>query len=210
MALHYKYFWISARSYGYSDITYQLGLTVSFSNPPLSTAKRHFNFEFDLPVKFPHTFIEITGAEPFLLSGLRIETSRMNWLKSFAIEYAKDYSLFPNNLTPLAEFGFEQLVSFFIKLALKKVFHSLCVFQKYNVYYGNSSTSTVTDVIKRNIYFTKPVFTNKFRIVVKESADIISAILKILGQTASDHYSANPNMEPRESFQSKPNKYFFI
>ena len=62
-------------------------------------------------------------------------------------------------------------------------------------------------MIQRNVYFTKPVFTNKFRIVVKESAVIISAILKILGQTASDHYSANPNMEPRESFQSKPNEY---
>ena len=88
--------------------------------------------------------------------------------------------------------------------------HSLHVSQKYNVYHDNSSTGNVTDVIKRNVYFTKPVFTNKFRIVVKESSDIISATLKILGQTASDHYSANPNMEPRESFQSKPNRYFLI
>ena len=94
---------------------------------------------------------------------------------------------------------------FLLNYLKKKFLQSLCVFQKYNVYYDNSST--VTDVIQRNVYFTKPVFTNKFRIVVKESADIISAILKILGQTASDHYSANPNMEPRESFQSKPNEY---
>ena len=127
MTLYYKCYWFSARSYGYSDITYQLGLTISFSNPPLSTAKRHLNFEFDLPVKFPHTFIEVTVAEPFLLSGLRIETSRKNWFKSFMIEYAKDYSLFPNNLTPLVEIGFEQLVSFFIRLSFKKVFsQSLC------------------------------------------------------------------------------------
>jgi hypothetical protein len=65
-------------------------------------------------------------------------------------------------------------------------------------------------VIKRYVYFTRPVFTNKFRIVVKESADVISMTLKILGQTASDHYSANPNMEPRESFQSKPSTYFLL
>ena len=100
---------------------------MSFSNPPLSITKRHLNFEFDLPVKFPHTFIEITGAEPFLLSGLRIETSRMNGLKSFSIEYAKKYFLFPNKLTPLDEIGFEQLVSFSVKLSLKKVSSkSLC------------------------------------------------------------------------------------
>ena len=206
MALHYKCCWFSARSYGYSDITYKLGLTISFSNPPFSTAKRHLNFEFDLPVKFPHTFIEITGAEPFLLSGLRIETSRMKWLKSFSIEYAKNYFLFPNKLTPLDEIGFEQLVSYFIILTLKEslLFHTLHVSQKYNVYHDNSPTGTDTDVIKRYVYFTRTVFTNKFRIVVKESADVISMILKILGQTASDHYSANPNMEPKESFQSKP------
>ena len=82
--------------------------------------------------------------------------------------------------------------------------HSLHVSQKYNVYHDNSSNGTVTDMIKRYVYFTRPVFTNKFRIVVKEAADVISMILKILGQTASDHYSANPNMEPKESFQSKP------
>lgn len=97
-------------------------------------AKRHLNFEFDLPVKFPHTFIEITGAEPFLLSGLRIETSGMNWLKSFTIEYAKDYSLFPNNLTPLDEIGFEQLVSFFIKLSLIESFFTVFVFFRNTMY----------------------------------------------------------------------------
>ena len=97
---------------------------MSFSNPPLSITKRHLNFEFDLPVKFPHTFIEITGAEPFLLSGLRIETSRMNGLKSFSIEYAKNYFLLPNDLTPLDEIGFEQLVSFFIILPLKESVYS--------------------------------------------------------------------------------------
>ena len=89
---------------------------MSFSNPPLSIAKRHLNFEFNLPFKFPYTFIEITGAEPFLLSGLRIETSRMNWLKSFTIDYAKNYFLFTNKLTPLDNDGFKQLVSFSVTL----------------------------------------------------------------------------------------------
>ena len=87
---------------------------------------------------------------------------------------------------------------------LEKSFFSFFIFfQEYNVYYGNSSTGTITDLIKRDVYFTRPVFTNKFRIVVKESADVISMTLKILGQTASDQYSANPNMELRETFQSE-------
>ena len=89
-------------------------------------------------------------------------------------------------------------------LLKESFFHTVFFSQKYNVYHDNSSTDTGTDVIKRYVYFTRPVFTNKFRIVVKESADVISMILKILGQTASDHYSANPNMKPKESFQSKP------
>ena len=107
---------------------------MSFSNPPLSITKRHLNFEFDLPVKFPHTYIEITGAEPFLLSGLRIETSRMKGLKSFSIEYAKNYFLFPNDLTPLDEIGFEQLVSFFIKLSLIESFFTVFVFFRNTMY----------------------------------------------------------------------------
>lgn len=93
---------------------------------------------------------------------------------------------------------------------MKEGFHSLHVSQKYNVYHDNSSTGNGTDVIKRYVYFTRPVFTNKFRIVVKEAADVISMILKILGQTASDHYSANPNMEPKESFQSKTSIYILL
>ena len=134
MTHYHKLYWFSARSYGYSDITYQLGLTVSFSNPPLSTAKRHLNFEFDLPVKFPHTFIEITGAEPFLLSGLRIETSKMKGLKSFSIEYAEKYFLFPDKLTPLDEIGFEQLVSSFIILPLNESFFTVFLFLRNTMY----------------------------------------------------------------------------
>ena len=86
---------------------------MSFSNPPESMAKRILDFKFDLPIKYPYTFIEITGAEPFLLSGLQIETSRINWLKSFSIVYAKDFFLLPNKMTPLNEIGFEGLVCIF-------------------------------------------------------------------------------------------------
>ena len=116
---------ISVLSYGYADITQQLDLTMSFSNPPESMAKRILGFKFDLPIKLPYSYMEITGAEPFLLSGIQIETSKINWLKSFSIEYAKDYYLFPNKMIPLNEIGFEDLVCIlFMTLAMSSISQS--------------------------------------------------------------------------------------
>ena len=109
--------YLLAQSYGYNDITEELEFTITFSNPLVPSGKRVLGFQFTLPVKFPTTFVEITGSEPFLLSGLRIETTTENWLKTFSIEYAKEYFLSPNKMTPLNEIGFEKLVCIF------KIFH---------------------------------------------------------------------------------------
>ena len=129
--------YLLVQSYGYNDITEELEFTITFSNPPVPSGKRVLDFQFNLPVKFPHTFIEITGSEPFLLSGLRIETTTENWLKTFSIEYAKEYFLSPNKMTPLNEIEFEKLVCTFEIFLKQSMFSTLNTI--YFCYFRNTT-----------------------------------------------------------------------
>ena len=49
---------------------------------------------------------------------------------------------------------------------------------------------------------TEPVFTSRFRIIPIGDNGQSQFDFDILGQTSLDRYSANPNMEPKLSFQS--------
>lgn len=63
--------------------------------------------------------------------------------------------------------------------------------------------SSMPDEISKTVYLTEPYFTNKFRIVVIDAAIEMSVKIDVLGQTAEDRYSSNPNMEPNEFTESK-------
>ena len=74
----------------------------------------------------------------------------------------------------------------------------ICFFNKvYSVFYGLPKS----DNIQREIFWPQPVFTNMIRILPVSCYNMCSFEFDILGQTSMDRYSANPNMEQKESIQ---------
>ena len=76
--------------------------------------------------------------------------------------------------------------------------NSYLYFQIYHTFYGTNNKQT----FERDIFWIEPVFTSKFRIVPIADNGESQFDFDILGQTSLDRYSANPNMEPKLSFQS--------
>ena len=76
----------------------------------------------------------------------------------------------------------------------------------FNVFYGDDMTN-LPEIIERKIIWPTPVFTNKFRIMVLDSAELINLNMEILGQRTEDRYDSNPNMDYIETYDSMSLSY---
>ena len=196
-------------SYGYQPIGKLLDLSIQDS--PSLYSERHVN-ELPFPARILNEslipYLEIKANKPFLFSGLQIQTGSENGLKEFKVEYTRDCPFDSNThdakcyinsnlMTPLVPPGHNQSVS--QGLYMMQLSFLICFFNKvYSVFYGLPKS----DNIQREIFWPHPVFTNMIRILPVSCYNMCSFEFDILGQTSMDRYSANPNMEPKESIQS--------
>ena len=78
------------------------------------------------------------------------------------------------------------------------IFVQLRLFQgsTYQMFFGNASDQT-NELISRDIYFSTPVVTNKFKLIVGKAPDSIVFQLDVIGMPPDKKYEADPVLTPQ-------------
>jgi hypothetical protein len=147
---------------------------------------------FDVYSTDQYIDMEFTGS--MLVSGLQIQTDRVNYLQQFTLEYVKFSILNPGTFDAIQVFPWTSIVGHQTRHGLAEVTVMSCL-QDFHVF-ERANSSMPNETIFREIRFPYPVETRHLRLTVTEGAPNVAICLNLIGMATADRYNENPFLDP--------------